>query len=68
MPKYYFKMDTLVMIGFKLCKNFAGRVKTCMILTGILQYINPGKKVNHGTNLLENRLEANDCLLNNLQN
>ena len=65
---YYYKRRTLVMSGFKSCKNLARWFKTCKSLARILQDINQGKKINRGTNILGNIFEANYCLLNKLQN
>ena len=68
-PSYKFHVViSLVMSGFKSCKNLARWFKTFKILARILQDINQGKKINQCTNVLENIFEANFCLLNKLQN
>ena len=58
---------TLVMSGFKSCKNLARWFKTCKILARILQDINQGQKINLGTSVLGNIFEASFCLLNKLR-
>ena len=55
------KKCTLVMSGFKSCKNLARWFKTCKILARILQDINQGQKINLGTSVLGNIFEASFC-------